>query len=130
MKGARHLNFAILHRVQRVIAAILRALFGGIAHGEARMRHVRVAIILVLVASAVALVATAQERKLVPPEFVVRPGQVRYWTFDAAANTRIAGRFRASGGSGNDIVVTIAEWNECENWINGHAARSYYHSAA
>jgi len=128
MKRTRHLNFAILRRVLRVITAMLRAVFGSIAHEETRMRHVRLASVLVLVASAVALVASAQERKLVPAEFVVRPGLVRYWTFNAAANTRIAGRFRASGGAGNDIVVIIAEWNECENWINGHAPRSYYHS--
>lgn len=128
MKRTRHIDFAILRRVLRVITALPRAVFGAIAHGETRMRHVRVATTLILFASAFALVATAQERKLVPAEFVVRPGQVRYWTFDAAANIRVVGRFRASGGAGNDIVVIIAEWNECENWINGHAARTHYHS--
>jgi hypothetical protein len=39
---------------------------------------------------------------------------------------RIAGSFNASGGSGNDVVVVIAEEAEFTNWINGHEAKVYY----
>ena len=44
----------------------------------------------------------------------------------AVVNPRVVGSFRASGGSGNDIQPLLAEWSECENWINGHEARALY----
>ena len=40
----------------------------------------------------------------------------------------VTGEFHASGGSGNDIEAIVAEWGECENWINGHQARVLYQS--
>lgn len=39
---------------------------------------------------------------------------------------RVVGRFHASGGTGNDIQVVLAEESEFENWINGHQARLLY----
>src|SRR5579864_4628411 len=55
----------------------------------------------------------------------VSPQQSRYWKFEvsaAAVNARVAGDFHATGGFGNDIEAVVAEWGECENWINGHQA--------
>lgn len=60
--------------------------------------------------------------KLVPAEFIVKAGAVRYWTFEVVKPSRVSGRFRASGGSRNDIEAVIAEWPECENWMNGNQA--------
>jgi hypothetical protein len=65
---------------------------------------------------------------LVPSEFVVKPGVVRYWRFNVSAGARVAGIFRASGGTRNDIEAIIAEWSECENWINGNRANVAYQS--
>ena len=43
-------------------------------------------------------------------------------------NARIVGSFHASGGMGNDISTLVAEWGQCENWINGHQAQALYSS--
>lgn len=82
-------------------------------------------LLLVLLISDTAICAG---RKLVPEEFVVKPGAVRYWTFSVNGPTNISGRFRASGGNQKDIEVVIAEWGECENWINGNQASVLYQS--
>jgi hypothetical protein len=61
----------------------------------------------------------------------VSPSQVRYWKFEVSptmTNAHVTGEFHASGGSGNDIEATVAEWDECENWINGHQANVLYAS--
>ncbi|HXP71768.1 MAG TPA: hypothetical protein VOA88_21005 [Candidatus Dormibacteraeota bacterium] len=42
------------------------------------------------------------------------------------SNVRITGQFTASGGTGNDIQVVIAEESEYTNWINGHPAQALY----
>jgi hypothetical protein len=65
------------------------------------------------------------EGSVVPTEFVVKAGTVRYWTFYLSGPTRVVGAFHASGGSRNDIEAVIAEWSECENWINGNQANVY-----
>jgi hypothetical protein len=41
-------------------------------------------------------------------------------------NVSIGGEFEASGGSGNDIRVAIAEKGQYKNWVNGHAAEVLY----
>jgi hypothetical protein len=41
-------------------------------------------------------------------------------------DARVVGSFRASGGSGNDVQVVLAEESEWENWVNGHEARVLY----
>jgi hypothetical protein len=38
------------------------------------------------------------------------------------------GEFRASGGSGNDVRVVVAEINQFDNWINDHPAEVLYKS--
>ena len=41
-------------------------------------------------------------------------------------DSRLSGKFNASGGSGNDIEVILASEDEFTNWINGHEAKVYY----
>ncbi len=43
-------------------------------------------------------------------------------------NARVIGSFHASGGFGNDIETVLAEWDQCENWLNGHQAHVLYAS--
>ncbi len=65
-----------------------------------------------------------------PSEFVVRAGQYRYFTVEVSEGEllRIAGKFRASGGSGNDIQVLAMDEENFENWKNGHRAKCYFDS--
>lgn len=70
----------------------------------------------------------AEAAKLVPDEFVVKPGLIRYWKFTVGSSAQVIGGFRAQGGSRNDIEAIVAEWDECENWLNGNGARVLYSS--
>jgi hypothetical protein len=59
----------------------------------------------------------------------VSPMQVQYWKFEIAptmTNAHVTGSFHATGGLGNDIEAIVAEWGECENWINGHHGQALY----
>ena len=60
----------------------------------------------------------------------VPPLQVRYWKFEVSPTMTNAcyGNFHASGGAGNDIEAMVAEWGDCENWINGHHGMALYAS--
>lgn len=61
----------------------------------------------------------------------VPPLRYHYWKFevsDTMLNARVIGPFHASGGFGNDIEAVLAEWSQCENWMNGHQARVLYQS--
>jgi hypothetical protein len=49
--------------------------------------------------------------------FTVEPGM---------QNFRVVGKFNASGGTGNDIQVVLADEDEFQNWINGHEAKVFY----
>ncbi len=68
--------------------------------------------------------------KLASGQTVVRAGKYIRWKFtvdtDKMQDFRVVGGFHASGGSGNDIQVVLAEESEFENWINGHQARVLY----
>lgn len=55
--------------------------------------------------------------------------QVQYWKFEVSpkmTNVHVTGNFHASGGAGNDIEAIVAEWGDCENWINGHHGLALY----
>jgi hypothetical protein len=66
---------------------------------------------------------------LTPPSFVVKAGQISYFDFTiTGASAHVRGRFEASGGSGNDIQVAIADADGFENWKNGHTAHVMYGS--
>ncbi len=72
---------------------------------------------------------SAQTVKVTPEEFVVRARVARYWKFYVTGSTgRIAGSFRASSGSHNDIRALITDTDECENYLNGNQANVFYDS--
>jgi hypothetical protein len=50
-------------------------------------------------------------------KFTVQPGM---------QNFRVVGQFNASGGTGNDIQVVLADEEEFQNWINGHQTKVFY----
>lgn len=68
--------------------------------------------------------------KLTSGQTVVRAGKYIRMKFsvdtEKMQDVRVIGSFHASGGSGNDIQVVLAEESEFENWINGHQARALY----
>lgn len=45
-----------------------------------------------------------------------------------AKNVRVQGRFSATGGTGNDIEVSLFSQDDYTNWQNGHPARTIYNS--
>jgi predicted nucleic acid-binding Zn ribbon protein len=69
-------------------------------------------------------------RTLTSGQLVVRAGTYMQTKFNVDTEkmqyVRVVGSFRASGGSGNDIQVVLADESEFENWINGHQARVLY----
>jgi hypothetical protein len=70
----------------------------------------------------------ADDIKLTPDEFVVKPRLPRHWNFQVVSAGRVSGEFRASGGAKNDIRVVIAESSECVNYLNGNRANTFYDS--
>lgn len=52
--------------------------------------------------------------------------QYRFQITPEMREAHVAGRFNASGGSGNDIEAVIATEDEFTNWVNGHQARVFY----
>jgi hypothetical protein len=81
-----------------------------------------------LVVAVVAVLMTASVEAQTEKTFVVEPSHYTWleWNFDEV--TRVAARFRARGGSGNDIEVFILDEDGFENWRNGHRAPTYYNS--
>jgi hypothetical protein len=61
--------------------------------------------------------------------YVVDAGSYSWleWNFDK--QTRVTAKFRARGGSGNDIEVFILDEDGFENWRNGHRVATYYNSS-
>ena len=61
----------------------------------------------------------------------VNAGQDEYYEITVPSNTQsatVSGSFTASGGSGNDIIVSIMDYTDYVNWQNGHNATAYYTS--
>ena len=66
---------------------------------------------------------------IVNTAFTVKAGEARYWKFRIGnSGANVVGRFRAEGGSGNDIKCLILDADSFENWHNGHRVRTYYNS--
>jgi hypothetical protein len=66
---------------------------------------------------------------IVNTAFTVKAGDAKYWTFRVESDgVNVVGRFRAEGGSGNDIKCLILDADSFENWRNGHRVRTYYNS--
>jgi hypothetical protein len=66
---------------------------------------------------------------IVNTAFTVKAGDAKYWNFHVGGDgANVVGRFRAEGGSGNDIKCLILDADSFENWRNGHRVRTYYNS--
>jgi hypothetical protein len=66
---------------------------------------------------------------IVNTAFTVKAGDAKYWSFQiGSSGANVLGRFRAEGGSGNDIKCLILDADSFENWRNGHRVRTYYNS--
>lgn len=55
----------------------------------------------------------------------VKAGSYLWYTLkveEGMESAKLIGKFVASGGSGNDVQVVIAEPDQFQNWANGHAA--------
>ena len=65
-------------------------------------------------------------------QLVVRHGQIlsKRFKVDVAvmSDFHVTGSFRASGGSGNDVIAVLADADQFENFKNGHAADTLYDS--
>jgi hypothetical protein len=63
---------------------------------------------------------------IVNTAFTVKAGDAKYWNFRVGSDgANVVGRFRAEGGSGNDIKCLILDADSFENWRNGHRVRTY-----
>lgn len=58
----------------------------------------------------------------------VKAGGYTWFDLNYAEMTELKGRFRAQGGSKNDIEVYVMDDDNFENWKNGNQSRSYYFS--
>lgn len=78
----------------------------------------------------VSVIANPFERAvIVNTAFTVKAGDAKYWTFRVGSDgANVVGRFRAEGGSGNDIKCLILDADSFENWRNGHRVKTYYNS--
>jgi len=67
--------------------------------------------------------------KLFTGQIIVKAGGyvTNKFTVDPSMrNFRVTGHFNASGGTGNDIQIVLADEDEFQNWINGHEAKVFY----
>ena len=85
-------------------------------------RKLLLALALVLSLSAVPISAETEKT------YVVEPGAYNYLEWNFNETTRVAAKFRARGGSGNDIEIYILDEEGFENWRNGHRVQTYYNS--
>jgi hypothetical protein len=86
-----------------------------------------IAICIIILAAASAYSSDSQV--IVNTAFTVGAGGAKYWPFYVGSSgANVVGRFRAEGGSGNDIKCLILDSDSFENWHNGHTVRTYYSS--
>ena len=82
---------------------------------------------LLLIMVVVALTTISLEAQT-EKTYVIDAGAYSWLTFNFDKVTALSGKFRARGGSGNDIEVYILDEDGFENWRNGHRASTYYNS--
>lgn len=93
--------------------------------------HTKRSLLLLTHFLALSIVAVSSQRSeyLVKEPFTVSPGHYVYIKFEVPEEgAHIVGKFRATGGSGNDIEVYIFDEDAFENFKNGHEAPTYYNS--
>jgi hypothetical protein len=69
--------------------------------------------------------------KVTEDAFVVNAGGYHWFKFNVEEhwrNVKLEGKYRASGGSGNDIVVFLTNEDGLENFTNGHGFDTWYSS--
>jgi hypothetical protein len=72
---------------------------------------------------------SANSQKVVAEKaFTIDAGGYTWFTFDFPEDANIKGKFRAQGGSRNDIEVYLMDDDSLENWRNGNSFRYYYFS--
>ena len=70
-----------------------------------------------------------RESPIVTEAFTIGPGKYAWFRFGVPDNGgNVVGRFRASGGGGNDVEVYILDEDGFENFKNGHRVQTYYNS--
>ena len=73
--------------------------------------------------------STQNSQKIAGGAFTIGAGKLRYFQMNVGeGGAAVSGRFRASGGGGNDVEVLILDADGFENWLNGHSVRTYYNS--
>jgi hypothetical protein len=86
-------------------------------------------LILIAVVSISGIANPFERAVIVNTAFTVKAGDAKYWNFrTGSSGANVVGRFRAEGGSGNDIKCLILDADSFENWRNGHRVRTYYNS--
>jgi len=65
---------------------------------------------------------------LVNNVFTVAPGKLQYFQFNVNGKATVVGKFRAQGGSRNDIKVYILNQDGFENYRNGNNTPTFYNS--
>lgn len=89
----------------------------------------RVLLVLCLLVACFSVFAYIPGRvTIVNTAFTVSAGQAKVFPFHVGDRSRVTGRFRASGGRGNDIEALILDGDAYENWRNGHTVNTYYNS--
>jgi hypothetical protein len=84
---------------------------------------------LVTTLNLLAIAKPFERALIVNTAFTVTAGDAKYWTFRVGSDgANVVGRFRAEGGSGNDIKCLILDADSFENWRNGHRVKTYYNS--
>lgn len=94
-------------------------------------RHVLyVSLVSLLCITAATSALPSRRVTLIDTAFTVEPRRfnVKGFSIDNRTPGGILGRFRAQGGSGNDIEVFVFEEDQFENWRNGHATPAFYSS--
>lgn len=86
----------------------------------------RLSLALCFVSAAAAVLLAG---KYIEQSIVVKPGSHSWFVLESTADgARFQGRFRAQGGSGNDITCFILDEDGFENYSNGHSTPAFYNS--
>lgn len=96
-----------------------------------RFRALLVVVILMTAAvGAPAIVYPSQrEAPILTEAFTIAPERYTWFRFGVPeSGGNVVGRFRASGGSGNDVEAYILDEDGFENFKNGHRVQTYYNS--
>jgi hypothetical protein len=77
------------------------------------------------------MVISASAQKVVAEKaLTVQAGGYSWYNYNFTNQARLYGKFRAQGGSKNDIQMLIMDTDEFENWKNGNQYRRYYDSGS